>query len=115
MPFVKGKSGNPKGRALGKPNHFTNSVRDTVLEVFKMAQEDPELCLLQFLRDNPRDFYALAGKLVPTAINAEIRTPDGIKIEFISADDCKPIGNIPEPEGQTDRVHPRILGEQTGL
>ncbi len=71
MPFKKGK---PKtgGRPPGGQNKFTATVKETVLAVFNEIQQDPEVCLSQFAKDYPKDFYAIAAKLIPTELTAKV-------------------------------------------
>lgn len=71
MPKKLFEKGNP-GRKKGTPNKITKTVKDTVLEVFNKLQEDPETDLKAFATKNPRDFYILASKLIPTEVNANI-------------------------------------------
>lgn len=72
MAFTKGVSGNPKGRERGKQNKLTKTVKETVLAVFNDIQSDPKVNLLSFARNYPRDFYAIAAKLIPTEISGNI-------------------------------------------
>ena len=98
--FKKGQGGRPPGVA----NKFTRTVRETVLEVFKTAQDDPELCLMALCRNNPDLFYQIAAKLIPTEVKAELYTPEGIKIYYGNDPGCAPIGANPESDT-------RLLGE----
>jgi hypothetical protein len=90
--FKKGQGGRPPGVA----NKFTRTVRETVLEVFKTAQDDPELCLMALCRNNPDLFYQIAAKLIPNEVRAEVSSPEGIQITFIKDADSPPIGTDPE-------------------
>ncbi len=65
------KPGNP-GKPKGAQNHLTKTVKETVLAVFNKIQEDPKVKLEQFAVDYPRDFYAIAAKLIPTEVTAKI-------------------------------------------
>jgi hypothetical protein len=78
--FVKGKSGNPKGRGKGVTNKITKTVKETVLEAFNILQLDPKANLISWGKENPKDFYQVAAKLIPTEVNA---TVDKISIEII--------------------------------
>lgn len=73
MPFEKGhkKIG---GRQKGSENKLTKTVKETVLGVFNDIQSDPNVNLMQFAKDYPRDFYAIAAKLIPTEIQAQVET-----------------------------------------
>lgn len=60
------------GRPAGLQNKLTRSVKDAFGEAFSALQEDPEVKLEVWGRANPREFYQLASKLIPTEINAKI-------------------------------------------
>lgn len=75
------KPGNP-GRPAGTPNHLTKTVKETVLSVFNEIQDDPKVKLSQFARDYPRDFYAIAAKLIPTDIKADVSV--AVQVEQIT-------------------------------
>lgn len=96
MRYEKGESGNPSGRPKGAANIVTKTVKQTVLEVFNALQKDPKHNLKAFARKYPRDYYNIAAKLIPTEVKAEVYTPEGIQINFISDSDCKPIGTNPD-------------------
>lgn len=64
--------GNP-GRKLGTPNRLTKTVKETVLAVFNKLQKDPKHNLTKFAKDYPRDFYAIAAKLIPTEITGSVK------------------------------------------
>jgi hypothetical protein len=80
MPFEKGmeKKG---GRQKGVENRITRTVKETVLEIFNKIQEDPKVNLEQFAKKYPRDFYAIAAKLIPTEITGTLKTTLRAKIE----------------------------------
>lgn len=71
MPFQKGKE-KTGGREQGVPNKLTKTVKETVLQVFNQLQEDDKNNLSAFAEKYPRDFYAIAAKLIPTEINAKL-------------------------------------------
>jgi len=96
MAFEPGQSGNPGGKKPGTLNVFTRTVKEVVLETFNKLQEDPATNLESFARKFPKDFHAIAAKLIPAAIHAEISAPAGIQIIYKSADECKPIGFDPD-------------------
>jgi hypothetical protein len=66
--FKKGAAGRPKG----VQNKLTKTVKETVLAVFNDIQDDPKVNLLKFAQTYPRDFYAIAAKLIPTEVNANV-------------------------------------------
>jgi hypothetical protein len=96
MPFVKGKSGNAAGRPPGAANVLTKTIREGVLETYHVLQSTPGHTLLDFAKQFPRDFWPLAGKLIPTEIKADIQMPEPIKIIFTKDADSLPIGTNPE-------------------
>jgi hypothetical protein len=75
--FQKGNPGRPKGAT----NKLTISVREAFLKVFNDLQEDKNHNLMSFANKNPRHFYSIAAKLIPTEIqgilagNLEIKEP----------------------------------------
>lgn len=66
--FKKGNSGKPKGAV----NKITRTVKETVLAVFNDIQAHPKVNLEQFAVDHPRDFYAIAAKLIPNEVTAKV-------------------------------------------
>ena len=66
--FKPGKGGRPKG----VKNKITRTVKETVLSVFTDLQKDPKHSLKAFAQRYPRDFYALAGRLIPTEIQGQV-------------------------------------------
>ena len=66
--FEKGNPGRPKG-AEGKIN---KTVKETVLAVFNEIQDHPKVNLKQFAINYPKDFYAIAAKLIPTEVQATV-------------------------------------------
>jgi len=71
-PFKKGEAkGRPKG-ALNKLTVQMRTVKETVLEVFNIIQDNPKVKLEQFAIDNPKEFYAIAAKLIPTEVKGEV-------------------------------------------
>jgi len=77
MPFKKGQE-KKGGRQKGSENKLTKTVKETVLSVFHEMQDDPKVNLLEFGKKYPKDFYAIAAKLIPTEVNANIEST-GIK------------------------------------
>ena len=47
MPQPKGKSGNPKGRPLGKPNKSTTAIREALNDILSGELEDLSVTLQQ--------------------------------------------------------------------
>jgi len=72
--FKKGEGGRP----VGAKNHLTKTVKERVLEVFNDLQEDEQANLFAFAQKNPRDFYNIAAKLIPTEVKAQVEV-SGVK------------------------------------
>ena len=66
--FKPGAGGRPKG----VPNKLTRTVREVVLETFNRLQEDPAHNLDAFAKENPKEFYQIAAKLIPTEVKADV-------------------------------------------
>lgn len=80
MPFKEGKE-KTGGRQKGVPNKITKTVRETVASVFNELQEDPKHCLKEFAKENPKEFYTIASKLIPTEITGGLKL-SGFKITY---------------------------------
>lgn len=61
------------GRPFGATSKLARTVKETVLAVFNEIQDDPKVNLTAFARKYPRDFYAIAAKLIPTEIVGSIK------------------------------------------
>lgn len=61
---------------------LSQQIKETVLEVFNKLQEDPKNNLLAFAKKYPRDFYAIAAKLLPTEIKADLQRTGKIILEI---------------------------------
>lgn len=73
------KEGNP-GRPAGVQNKLTKTVKETVLAVFNKLQEDDNFSLEWFAKKYPRDYYAIAAKLIPAEMNIKAATRHTIRI-----------------------------------
>lgn len=72
--FQKGdKKPEASGRKKGTPNKVTRSVKEVFSEVFNKLQEDPNVSLEAMARKDPKLFYSLATKLIPTELDATIK------------------------------------------
>jgi len=54
------------------PGKLTKTVKETVLAVFNTLQDDPKNNLTAFAEKHPRDFYAIAAKLIPTELAGKV-------------------------------------------
>jgi hypothetical protein len=72
MKFKRGQSGNPKGKPKGAVNQLTRTVKEVVLDTFNILQSDPKTNLIAFAHKHPRDFYAIAAKLIPTEVKSNL-------------------------------------------
>lgn len=68
--FKKGQGGRPPGAQ----NKLTRTVKETVLTVFNDLQEEKAHNLKAFAKRYPRDFYAIAAKLIPTEITGSVKS-----------------------------------------
>lgn len=69
-PFKPGNKGKPKGAK----NKLTKTVKQSVLDVFNKLQDDPKANLEAFAKKYPRDFYNIAAKLIPTEVDATVKS-----------------------------------------
>ncbi|HCN84021.1 MAG TPA: hypothetical protein DIT07_10445 [Sphingobacteriaceae bacterium] len=65
MAYAKGEGGRPKGAA----NKSTILVKDAFAEAFTILQQDAEVKLSVWGKENPTEFYKLASKLIPTQMD----------------------------------------------
>ena len=73
------KKGAPKpegsGRKKGQQNSSTilmRTVRDTVLDAFNELQKDAKSNIITWGKKNPKEFYQIAAKLIPTEISTKV-------------------------------------------
>lgn len=78
-PFVSGNGGRPKGAQ----NKLTKTVKETVLSAFNELQSDPKHNIVAFAKKNPRDFYQIAAKLIPTEIKGNVNNTNKILLEIV--------------------------------
>lgn len=74
MPFEKGKSGNPKGRAKGAENKVTKAARAMFLDVMEGELEHVQDQLTQLREDNPRDYLRALSQFLPYFIPKMVET-----------------------------------------
>jgi hypothetical protein len=92
MPFKEGQSGNPNGRAKGKPNKTTKEIREAYQKLVEDNLTNMTKWLGEVARDNPEKAMELMLKLseymIPKLARQEVTGADGadlfknIKFEF---------------------------------
>lgn len=70
--FKKGEKRPKQGRPKGTANKFTRTVKDAVQAAFDSLQTDKKANLEAWGRENPTDFYRIAAKLIPAAVEAKV-------------------------------------------
>lgn len=99
-PFKPGEGGRPKG----SHNRVTTTVKEAVLAAFNQLQDHPTRNLYNFGVKYPREFYALAGKLIPTEIHARIN-----KVELHVIRTGKDLPENFAPVSATDNGHSEAI------
>ena len=69
--FKKGNPGKPKG-AVTHLAKVMRTVKEVVLDAFNELQKDADANIVTWGKKNPKDFYAIAAKLIPTEIKADV-------------------------------------------
>jgi len=70
---MKGKK--TGGRVKGSINESTKqfkTVKEIVLSTFMKREENKETSLEAFAKEYPKEFYAIAAKLIPSEVNANV-------------------------------------------
>lgn len=66
----QGKPG--PGRPKGSENKLTRTVKEAVELAFNELQDDKDHKLVAWAKKNPTDFYKIAAKLIPAAVEGSI-------------------------------------------
>ena len=74
------------GRQAGTPNKLTATVKEVFTTVFTELQEDSEVNLKEWGKNNPTEFYKLCSKLIPAAVE--------MKAEIEGVEQVFKIGNV---------------------
>lgn len=86
-PFVKGVSGNPRGRTPGTPNKFSMALKDMILTALDMAGGADYLHAQA--EKNPGVFLTLVGKVLPMSVAGADGTPASPRRLIIELDDAR--------------------------
>ena len=87
MPFKKGQPGNPDGRKKGSENKITKAFKDILVDTIHAlednsgkGEDEARTGLLAFAKENPKEFYRIASKLVPQEMIGELTGEVTIKV-----------------------------------
>jgi len=83
MAFVRGKSGNPRGRAPGTANRITRSFREAMLIAFDELGGAAHLS--QWARDHPSGYYRIFARMAPPGLPVKLDGLDGTPAEAARA------------------------------
>ena len=81
MPFVKGKSGNPKGRPKGKPNKATGSLREFISQ---LLDENRDQIRADIARLEPKERVQALERMMQYVLPKMESTKTDIRIEHLS-------------------------------
>jgi UV DNA damage repair endonuclease len=79
------------GRMKGTPSKITKSVREQFASAFYELQEDSDVNLVAWGKDNPTEFYRLASKLIPLQLETEMESKPQTIIQIIPDSLSEPI------------------------
>lgn len=101
---TNGRFGGEKtgGRQAGTLNKLSTNVKDAVWQTFVDLQKDPNANLTAWAIKNPKDFYLIAAKLIPTeiAVKAEV-TQIEIEKTIITNANFIELPPAPEPTNES--------------
>ena len=72
MAFKKGQQ-KKGGRAKGTQNKITTTFKQMVMDTLEAIQGHKTANLQAWAEKNPTEFYKIAGKLIPTELNATVK------------------------------------------
>jgi hypothetical protein len=108
MPFIRGESGNPKGRTPGTVNRITRSFREAMLAAFDELGGAAHLT--QWARENPSDYYRIFARMAPPGLPVRIEGLDGAPADAARVVMVKmSVGELSPEQAAT------IMGSITGL
>ena len=93
MPWPKGRTkqktgGRKKGTPNIAPGAKSPELREMVLRALDAA--GGEEYLIGIARTDSRSFLALIGRLIPAKLEAEVSTPEPVRIEVVTGFDAGP-------------------------
>lgn len=74
------------GRQKGSSNRLTKTFKEILVDAIDVLQSDPTTNIVSFAKSNPKDFWNIASKLIPTEITATIKKA-GVEAEIDYLDD----------------------------
>jgi hypothetical protein len=77
--WVKGKSGNPRGRPKGSKNLYT---KDLISQILKIEKKLPmQKKLLALAEDNPQWFYEkIWTRILPRNVEMDVRASEALQV-----------------------------------
>ena len=87
--FQKGQG----GRKPGSQNKVTKEFKELVKETVNQLEADKETNLLSFSKKDPKTFWQIAAKLIPTELSGKIELHEPVIIDCINDNP-----DIPNPE-----------------
>lgn len=99
----------PMGRKPGVQNKATALIKNKILEVFQLLQEDPEYAsasLSEWAKREPGEFYKIASKILPLEIEAKVRQV--IVVKVLDEDDDGE-EELPVEDAEFEEIDPNDL------
>lgn len=87
---MKGKK--TGGRVKGSINESTKqfkTVKEIVLSTFMKREENKETSLEAFANEYPKEFYAIAAKLIPSEVNANVEVISPVLPPFMKTNESQ--------------------------
>ncbi len=72
MPFEKGKE-KTGGRQKGVVNKTTATFKELVSQTVQELQKNHKTSLASFAKNHPKEFWAIAAKLIPTELSGSVQ------------------------------------------
>lgn len=68
--FVKGKSGNPKGKPKGAVNKCSITMKELLSQTLNELKDDDKCGLKALAEKDPKTFWIIASRLLPQEVQA---------------------------------------------